>query len=250
MPNMKSIDLSAAYNAIKSVWIDNTDYVQSISHWRGAKNWEDNEKWLNIGRSCLKKVNHIELLTQDLSKLTSPPSNEHKYNILEWGPGGGGNVYALLTKAKRYYGVDISGDNLQETASVAAQEGFFNFKPIHIQEDPKKALEAIHDPIDLFISTAVFQHFPSKEYGAVVLDVIRSACRKGAIGVIQIRFDNGNTKYEGIKKLSNYKTKHITANSYAIDEFWALCTQSNFRVLSITNLNKDINYIDFNLMAI
>lgn len=42
--------------------------------------------------------------------------------------------------------------------------------------------------------------------------------------------------------------KHIRANSYAIDEFWGLCSKCEFEVLYVSDVSSVANYATFNLM--
>ncbi len=231
------------FQAIKSVWVDgkDKDYVQSISHWRGVGRWND-ENWMKIGDSCLRKLDF-------LLRCQGRTITLEKRNILEWGPGGGANLYGLRSLAENYYGVDISLENLREAERMIKKEGLDIFHPVHLSDNLDVVTAKVTEPIDLFFSTAVFQHFPSKGYGIDVLKTIRKLCRKGANGFIQIRFDNGNEKYKGITDISDYAEKHITANSYGIDEFWSICADTGFKVLSVANLNPTTNYVDFYLEA-
>jgi cyclopropane fatty-acyl-phospholipid synthase-like methyltransferase len=162
--------------------------------------------------------------------------------VLEWGPGGGSNLHALAPHATVLYGVDISQQNLQETERVLRmQHPQVDFHAILLRENPAEVLERVLQPVDIFVSTAVFQHFPSQQYGADVLNVVGRLCAKGCVGLIQIRFDNGNPKYTS-KDFAEYERLHITATSYELSAFWDLCRAAGLRPVSIFDINTTNNY--------
>lgn len=83
--------------------------------------------------------------------------------LLEWGPGGGANLLAFAGSSRRLYGADISTKNLAECASVLAElDPSPEFRPILVGDDPTTVADAFDEPIDVFVSTAVFQHFPMR----------------------------------------------------------------------------------------
>lgn len=142
--------------------------------------------------------------------------------------------------------MDISEKNLAEAKRMITEEGYSEiFKPILISKQPSDVLTELDSKIDVFLSTAVFQHFPSKAYGAEVLNVISQILNPNGVGVVQIRFDNGNPKYKPIEMLTSYKARHITANSYAIEEFWDLLKASGFIPLCISNIRSKNNYATY-----
>ena len=126
-------------------------------------------------------------------------------------------------------------------------EGYAGFEPVLVEEDLDVVSKAVGGSVDLFLSAAVFQHFPSKAYGGAVLRVLAEVCRPGALGHIQIRFDNNNPKFSPIGSLDDYEARHITANSYALDEFWDLCKRCGFEVLFVSDVITKNNYATFNL---
>ena len=127
--------------------------------------------------------------------------------LLEWGPGGGANLSACAGCFRRLYGVDISGKNLDECARVLAEhDPAPDFRPVLIGDDPTVVSDAINEPIDVFVSTAVFQHFPSREYGVEVLRVVAGLLAPGGLGCVQIRYDNGREKYQ--QKHEDYFARH------------------------------------------
>lgn len=216
------------------------EYRQDISHWRHVGRWKNDDKWQNIGLRSLS-------ILEDAHKYTDIPVKwGKKVNILEWGPGGGANLFAFRNKCKNYFGVDISEKNLTESQRMIKEEGQDIFRPVFIR-DPNEALEQIDEKVDYFLSSATFQHFPSQEYGIQVLETIANLCKKDALGFIQIRYRSSEKRYRGIKKISQYKEHHITANSYEIDQFNDLCNAAGFRVISIRDISSATHYITFML---
>lgn len=233
------------HTTIKTVWNDAGDetYRQDQSHYRGVGRWADDEAWQDIGRSSMQKIKFLwRLLNRPSASLTNQVA-------LEWGPGGGANAFGLREVCSRYYGVDISEKNLAEAGRMMTAEGRPNyFKPVLLSGDPQTIISDV-EPINIFLSTAVFQHFPSREYGIEVLKALRSMCSPNAGGFIQIRFDNGNPKYRGIASIEEYERGHITANSYAIDVFWDALDAAGFQPLAINGLRTKNNYATFYMAA-
>ncbi|MDW9551607.1 MULTISPECIES: methyltransferase domain-containing protein [Sinorhizobium] len=240
-------DASQVHAAIKSIWNDKDDekYRQDVCHYRGIGRWADDTLWRGIGQSSLEKIQFLWRLL-DRSK-----DSLRDLVVLEWGPGGGANAYGLQGISRRYYGVDISEKNLAECQRLMREEGRPDYVvPVLLDGSPLEIIDRVADPVNIFLSTAVFQHFPSKEYGFEVLKALRAVCTKGAAGFIQIRFDNGNTKYRGIDNIDEYATRHITATSYQLDQFWVGIQGAGFRPLSINALGLTNNYATFFMTAI
>lgn len=224
-----------------SVWNDFKDehWRQDQSHWRGIGRWQDDEKWKKIGKNSLMKINRI---VSFLGK--SHDFWLKKYTFLEWGGGGGANPFVLANFSSEYFDVDISEKNLNESERILQNENFFSFKKVLITE-PNDVLSQISIPIDIFLSTAVFQHFPSKEYACSVLDVLAKLSHSNTIGFIQIRFDNGNPKFKPIDNINDYYKNHIYACSFSIDEFNDILIKFGFQVLFISDISTKNNYVTF-----
>lgn len=210
-----------------------------MSHWRGAANRWTQAAWTGIGLESLRLMQGLQHATQQEGATYFTPQT-----FLEWGPGGGSNVYAFLPIVKRAYGIDISQQNLNETARVTEEVDGGTFIPLLLADEPETIVGRVQHPIDIFVSTAVFQHFPSREYGGRVLKTVRSMASPRMLGLVQIRFDNGNEKYRP-KNLESYETMHLTATSYGIDEFWRLLTESGFSPHSVVNVRSTNNYATF-----
>nr|WP_281436421.1 class I SAM-dependent methyltransferase [Ensifer sp. ENS04] len=229
------------HEIIEAVWERHEDdaWREDQSHWRGKGRWADDARWQAIGKATVAKLRAVW-------RLLDKPHFPEPFVALEWGPGGGTNLFAMRRLSRRYFGVDISPSNLAECARMIGAEGYGSlFEPIHLTEAPESIVEKVAEPIDVFISTAVFQHFPSKEYGGEVLRAVKRVCKPGAVGIVQIRYDNGEEKFRPIADLSEYKEKHITANSYQIDEFWKLLRDCGLNPLMIRDINGQVNYATF-----
>lgn len=221
------------------VWEDHEDeeYRRDQSHWRGHGRWTDDERWLRIGRGTLNGIKEIERLVRRKVLAASPV-------VLEWGPGGGSNLLALSKLASKLYATDVSSKNLEESARVLREAGFSAFQPILLKSSLEQDLALVEEPIDVFISSAVFQHFPSKQYGLDVLATVRRRMADGGVGRIQLRFDNGNPRYRP-KATTQYEKSHIRATSYGLDEFWDALKTAGFQPLSIVKLDGRNNYATF-----
>jgi hypothetical protein len=221
------------------VWERNPDetYRRNISHWRGEGRWTE-EKWQAHGLLTKRRV-------RDLFRTAGRRmANAQSRVVLEWGPGGGANVLALAEWASLVYGVDVSQANLDECSRVVDEVGAGAFRPVLLTGDPSTALEQVEQPIDVFVSTAVFQHFPGKEYGTEVLEAVRPAMAEDGLGYVQIRYNDGRERYRS-KPLAEYRQSHITATSYGLAEFWKLLVRAGYAPMKIADLNPHVNYASF-----
>lgn len=240
------MSLDPLTTATSNVWEKHPNelYRQDQSHYRGVGRWANDEDWLNIGRSTLRKI-------QELWGFLGRPADGLKDQvILEWGPGGGANAYGLKDVSSLFFGIDISEKNLKEASRVLAAEKHVSyFQPILLEGEPGTVIASVVPKVNLFFSTAVFQHFPSRDYGCSVLKALRGVCQDNAAGFIQIRFDNGREKYRGISRIEDYEKRHIFANSYPIEEFWDHCLAAGFRPLYVNAIRSANNYATFYLAA-
>ena len=235
------LDSPQVSDVLKSVWNenDNEAYRRDMSHWRGsAERWQP-ERWEKIG------VANLRLLNEYREFLNSRhPGAPEMAKVLEWGPGGGSNLYSLKPVCDELYGVDISTENLKESTRVLAELKGATFSAVHLDGHPSSIKAQIGALVETIISTAVFQHFPSKQYGREVVKTMFELACPLAVGLIQIRFDNGNPKYTS-KSVAEYEQSHLTATSYAVDEFWDLLQEQGFIPTDVSNLNSEINYATF-----
>lgn len=225
----------------KDIWERHEDetYRKDQSHIRGVGRWADDARWIEIGTTTLQVLNRY------LNAINRGKFWEKTRVILEWGPGGGSNIYALGKYSRLYYGVDISDKNLMEAKKVSIESKCSGFCPIFLTDSIEDAMKKVENDVDVFISTAVFQHFPSKAYGVNVLNVVFAKMAPGAVGFVQIRFENGNEKFRPIEELSEYKRRHIFANNYRIDEFASVLEATGFVGVSVTEIRPEFNYVHF-----
>lgn len=145
-------DASDYWNASKSSGI-----IRDLSHWVREGRWGDEQAWHNIGRHHQGMHANLNIL----AKRTTPVRS-----MLEWGSGGGANAVTFSQEIPLFYGVDISSANLEECGRQLSNNNYVGFHPILIEIDkPESCLKVVKSPVDFFLSTAVFQHFPSKSYG-------------------------------------------------------------------------------------
>lgn len=228
--------------AARSVWNEHEDELHRAdnSHYRGVGRWADDAKWQSIGRRTRADLDRMLRFYDYSGDFWATPRA-----ILEWGPGGGANAFAFRDVAKPFYGVDISEKNLAECGRMLTQEGSDMLRPILIEEGLDEVVAAIDQPIDVFFSIAVFQHFPSKAYGQDVLRLMYEKMAPFSLGMVQIRYDNGNPRFKPIRSVEEYQKRHITATSYALDEFHAILQQTGFEDVFITEIRPRSNYAFF-----
>lgn len=209
---------------------------RSLSHWRGEGAWADEERWLGIGRAN----------RASFGRLRHFAGEDGPFAVMaEWGPGGGSNALAFLPEFSTYHGIDISAANLEECARQVAREGHQGFQAhLFPAETPDVIRSRISEPLDFFLSTAVFQHFPGKEYGAAVTRVAFDLLRPGGLALIQTRFDDGNERFR--PRRANYRENAVTFTSYALEEFWDVAEQAGFEPLYVTLVRKT-NYACYGL---
>ena len=237
--DVQGLDPVDVNREITAVWEQHDDeaYRQDQSHWRGVGRW-DADQWSKIGDETWRRIGDAYRSAGRTFPTDPPPV------ALEWGPGGGSNLFRLASHCKTVYGVDISQKNLDETARVLEEKSGTSFVPITLSDEPATIAGEVAEPIDLFFSTQVFQHFPSKEYGVAVLTTMRSLMSQDGVGYVQIRFDNGNPTYAP-KTLDEYRQKHITATSYELSEFWSALISAGFEPIKIANINVKSNFAGF-----
>jgi len=228
----------------REVWenYENETRRRELSHWRGVGKFADDRRWLGIGKKAIATLDAI-------ARLTGQPWHVpgEALSVLEWGPGGGANAHALGHIPSVYWGVDISRSNLAEASRLLEAENIRTFHPVLIADRVDHVRSMVTEPVDVFLSSAVFQHFPSKEYAFAVLEEIRAVCRTGAVGFIQIRYEDGS--YRGVQDVSEYRKHFITATSFGVGEFSKACRLHRLTPLFLCNINERVNYITFCLQA-
>jgi len=206
---------------------EHSDAIKELSHWRGVGRWNE-ESWLDVGRKSLD-------LYRQFARMINYEGPLRK--VVEWGPGGGSNAVAFGSEVETYYGVDISKANLEECSGQMAGMGFAErFKPVHIAnaDKPEEVFtEIAGKECDLFLSTAVFQHFPGKAYAVKVLGIAYHLLKPGGLAIIQTRFDDGLP--QTATKNSDYKQNAIVFTSFYIPEFWYIAEEMvGFKPVSLS----------------
>ncbi|SFR15653.1 methyltransferase domain-containing protein [Poseidonocella sedimentorum] len=231
---------------ITDVWneMDDETRRQELSHWRGVGKYADDKKWLSIGNRSVKRLGALRRFAKQRG-----PLSDQRPVMLEWGQGGGANAFAFKEVAEAYYGVDIAEKNLGEATRVLTEAGKPDlFRPVLLTGEPSEIVGQI-EPVDIILSTAVFQHFPTKGYGYEVLKAMRAVCKDGALGLIQIRYDNGDSDFRANVSVEQYKDRFIKATSYQLDEFWSLCEDAGFTPQYLTEIAPKSHYATFALIA-
>lgn len=197
--------------------------IRDLSHWRGVGRWSSEEEWELIGER------HFALFEQ-LCHMTETPRPIG--SMLEWGPGGGANLVRFGKEVSRLYGVDISEPNLEECRNQLSEAGHDSFTPILIDaNEPDACRERIDGSLDLFLCTAVYQHFPGQEYGRRITNLAGELLRDGGLAIIQTRYNDGHPELES--KTRDYRKNVIKFTSYRIDEFWQLTRDAGFEPVAV-----------------
>lgn len=211
---------------------------RDMSHWRGEGRFADDDHWLNIGKTTLRTLDRLE------KHIERPWRKGGEATALEWGPGGGSNQLALAPHVARLVAVDISNKNLDECRRILTTSGQSEkFVPVLLEGSLADVASRLPS-VDVVVSTAVFQHFPSKKYGAEVLRVMVGAMTSGAVGMIQIRFENGNAQFAPKTPVA-YREHYRTATSYRFDEFWDLLLAAGATPIAIMDVKTRNNYATY-----
>lgn len=205
--------------------------VRDLSHYEGQGRWSDNKAWNSIG------AGHLRMFKGMLRYINYDKPIQ---NMLEWGPGGGANAIHFAKEVEKFYGVDISRNNLKECKNQLEKRNYNTFVPIHIDiNNPEYVKDCIGRSIDLFLSTAVYQHFPSKEYGIKITKVAFDLLSVKGFALIQIRYDNDTKKYK--PKKNKYGKNAIYFTSYKIEEFLNIVRNIGFNPIFV-KLKPEVNY--------
>lgn len=228
-----------ALETLRGVWELHPDeeYRRDQSHWLGHGRWTP-QAWSALGEAVRSRT--LDLLRTTGWQVTDDPH----LRILEWGPGGGANLVALSPFARALIGVEISTKNLEECAKQLDRIGHVDFLPIELAGPPATVATELGQPIDVFVSQFVFHVLPSRDYGREVLRTAFAIMRPGAVGYVQIRFDDGTPRYRS-RPVSSYATSHTFATSWPVTEFWAELEATGFSPIKIANLNLRANFASF-----
>ncbi len=222
---------------------ETSDAIRGLSHWFGSERWQGGGGLEQLGRL------HVGMFMK-LCSLAEKPLWEMK-SMLEWGPGGGANAVAFASHMERFVGVDISAANLEECIRQFSNRGLLAktaFSPIIIDiSDPETALLTLGDKVDFFLSTAVYQHFPSMQYGERVTRIANRALKPGGLAIIQIRLNDGTAGFQS--KTADYAHEFLSFTCYTLEEFDNAAKECGFEPLDRV-LQDDVNYVYYFLKKI
>jgi hypothetical protein len=179
------------------------------AHWRGNGVFSD-ARWHEIGAHNLALFERM--VGRDWLRSRAA-------RIVDWGSGGGSNAVRFGVGAERYYGVDVTRASLEECGRQMEFAGLHNFVPVLIDAPhPERVRELVATPVDLIISTYVFEALPSKAYGERVLRVMSELLAPGGLAFLQIKYDDGSFRSRPFRW--NYAQHVGDMTTYGIDEFW------------------------------
>ena len=209
------------------------------SHWRGHGDW-DEATWLGYGSA------HREMVEDGLRMLGRSAKIRR---VVEWGSGGGANMFAISPVAEKYFGVDISASNLAECERQAESVDLKNVEPVHVPVDRPEAvldqiLEGRDAKIDCFLSTAVYQHLPGRKYARRVTSVAHQLLADDGLAVINIRYWDLARQNRNWRR--SYKDNAHTFNKYTMFEFQREMDAAGFEILEI-RMQPETHHVFFYL---
>jgi len=181
----------------------------------GARNWEEN-KFVAYGDKHYSFYMAI-LRFAEMGKINP--------NILEWGTGGGANVLGFLKHFKtKYFGVDISKENLNECQKITQKYKLNRFIPIFINIEKPNIVESIIDEkIDLFLITYVIAHLPDKQYAENIIKIAYRMLANNGVAIFHVLLSDKT------KKLYGDYTHNVHSNTvFNYEEFLVLCKKHGF----------------------
>jgi cyclopropane fatty-acyl-phospholipid synthase-like methyltransferase len=214
-------------------WNNHSDQrLDQFTHSRGAGYFNDDNRWLFIGKQSLE-------IYQALVKTTG--YTKPIESMVEWGCGGGANAVYFADLVNKFYGVDISNSALEACKIQLNQKGFTNYDTIEIDAaTPEKALESIPHPVDLFICLYVMEILPSKAYAERILQIASEMLNKGGIAFLQFKYTT--SKWDTQPKYWNYASDPANMTTFWIDEFWQICQKHNLAPKAMQLITpQDIN---------
>jgi len=204
------------------------------SHWRGVGRWSNDLAWLTIGKL------HYAMIYLMLSQY-SPWQDYSKLSVLEFGCGGGANAVELCQHFGCVYGMDISEATLAECVRQVNLIDAHNFVPMLMLIDrPGAYFRKMSEQVQIFLSTAVYYHFPSKEYGIRVTEFASQILTHPGFAIIQIRYDDGDPMFK--PKDKDYAENARLFMSYSSNEFATICQDCGFEILQTSKTKMHSEY--------
>lgn len=210
-------------------WCHGSSKQRDLAHWFGHGRFKDDIKmWRSIG---VKHIRMFQKLRVSHNKRDGPMDR-----MLEWGPGGGTNVIAFGEFFGCIVGVDISTLTLDECKQVAEKKcpGVFQSFPIDI--DHPEVVRGL-GPFDFFLTTAVIQHMPSKEWVARCLKVMAREMREAGQALVQFR-ECQSVPMVATRYIDNIKRWCV----FDGEEFVELCGESGWHVLQYIGKGSKSGY--------
>lgn len=215
---------------VTAYWNRTCERGRYFSHWRSARpaDW-----WEQIG------LTHGAMLREQWPEVADDTGEVW----IEWGPGGGANAVMLAEFVGRLYGVDISRANLEACRRELVARCFHGFESVLIDVDEPERVAGLLLPADGFLSTATFQHFPSKQYTERVVGLIPQVVRPGGYVFIQIRRDSPRdyAEYAGLP----YQQRALYATVYGVEEFGGLLASAGIEVEKVKESEGSDQYVYF-----
>lgn len=221
-----------------------SDGHKYTSHWRGGGAFEDENKWLSIGRAHLQIFERFARAVDLKRPMT---------RIVEWGCGGGANAVHFAQHCDEFVGVDLCRETLHECGRQLERIDFQNFRPILIEAaNPEAALARLPGPADLFLCTYVFELLPTADYGYRLLKIAKQTLRPGGLAMIQIKYPNHSRSTAS--RRWNYARNLANNVSYPLEEFWIESAKCGLQPVALSMLPKvpelhDERYAYFALAA-
>jgi SAM-dependent methyltransferase len=216
-----------------------SETIQNYAHWFGTKKGSA-KRFARYGQRHWEKF--VKLVKAAKQKPTS------YRRMVDWGCGGGINTVRFAEHFK-VLAVDISAATLESCMKTCKEFGVEeNVKPLLISCDKPYKVLLENRKFDFFISTACYQHFPSRRYGAHVTCLASLLLRFGGLALIQTRWNDGSAYYEPKEGKPYCHGKNaIRFTSYEIDEFSEVAKIAGFESLLPAELTRP-NYAYYYLI--
>lgn len=213
----KSTAITVLNRTISSFWNDDSGIIKDMSHFYGCGRFSDLDRWHSIGKSNVFHFRDLMLLA----------GKSNISDMIEWGVGGGANAFYFANIVQKFYGIDISKQSLIECQKILMKvQNDFDYKLILLTIDnPEQANEFI-EPVDFFLCTSVYQHFPNPDYADRITKIAYSLLKPNGIALIQIKYGESAIS-------ENYPGNFANFMLYPIDKFWVKAAEIGFTPLSI-----------------
>lgn len=201
--------------------------LREVSHWVGHGKCADLSAWAGVGRRNFERFERLHCLA-------GGPTIR---SVVEWGCGGGANAVEFSSRLDldAYYGVDVWEATLVECERQLGLRGHESrFHPIFVPLDnPETVLGKVAEPVDLFICTAVYQFFPSAEYGARVTRIAHQLLRPGGLALLQIKYCQEPSQ-DAASPTTSYASNPARFTLYRLEDFWRLTVNCGFKPLGLS----------------